>query len=207
MTNRARHFIAPALILLSVLAFPLGAQASPGAVVRDCAEDGSVDGNYSNKDLKAALKQLPADLDEYSDCRAAISSAIGPGAGGSKSSRRGGGGGGGSSTPGAPNPDTNGDGKVDANERKAAAATELALKRNAKRQETEAKLGKRSVDPTRAAAIAASETKNGLPLPVILAIVAIALLAAATALRVVGRRRPAFAQAVRRVSVPRPFRR
>ena len=205
MTKRVRHLIAPALILLSALLFPMVAQASPEAVVRDCAKDGSVDGKYSNADLKAALKKIPADLAEYSDCRAAISGAMGVSA---KSSRKSGGGaGGGSGSTGAPNPDTNGDGKVSPQERKAAAATELALKHDNKRQNTEQKLGKRTVDPTRAGAIAASETNNGLPLPVILAIAALALLAVAAGVLLVGRRRPGFAQALRRVQVPGRFRR
>lgn len=211
MTKRVRHLIAPALILLSALLFPMVAQASPEAVVRDCAKDGSVDGKYSKADLKAALKKIPADLAEYSDCRAAISGAMGISAKSSSKSGGGGsgsaGGGGGSGSTGAPNPDTNGDGKVSPQERKAAAATELALKRDNKRQNTEQKLGKRTVDPTRAGAIAASQTNNGLPLPVILAIAALALLAVAAGVLLVGRRRPGFAQALRRVQVPGRFRR
>lgn len=208
MTKRARNLIAPALTLLLVLAFPLAAQASPKQVIKDCAEDGAIDGKYSNADLKAALKKIPADLDEYSDCRAAISSAIGPSAGASGNKSRGGGGSGagaggsGGGSTGAPDPDTNGDGKVSAQEKKAAAATVVALKRNDKRQKTEQALGKRKIDPARAGAIAASETNNGLPLPVILAIAALALLAIAAVLLLVGRRRPGFAQVLRRVPVP-----
>lgn len=204
---RVRHLFAPALIVLTVLAFPVAAQASPGQVVRDCAEDGAVDGKYSNADLKAALKKIPADLDEYSDCRASISSAIGPKAGIAK--KTGGGGDAGSaggSSGGAPNPDTDGDGSVSAQERDAASATKVALKRDDKRKKTEESLGKRTVDPTRAGAVAASETSNGLPLPVILAIAALALLAVAAGLLLVGRRRPGFAQALRRVPVPGRFR-
>ncbi len=204
MTKRMRNLIAPALIVLTVLAFPLAAQASPGAVVRDCAKDGSVDGKYSNADLKAALNQIPADLAEYSDCRAAISSAMGPKAGKSITT---GGDSSGSSSAGLPSPDTNNDGKVSPQERKAANATKLALKRDNKRKKTESLLGKQKLDPTRGGAIAASETNNGLPLPVILAIVALALLAAAVGLLLVSRRRPGFAQTLRRVPVPGRFRR
>jgi len=208
MTKRARNLIAPALILLLVLAFPLAAQASPKQVIKDCAEDGSVDGNYSNRDLKAALDKIPADLAEYSDCRAAISSAIGPSAGASRNKSRNGGGAGGSGggSTGAPDPDTNGDGKVSAQEKKAAAATVVALKRDTKRKKTEQALGKRKIDPARAGAIAATETSNGLPLPVILALVALTLLAIAAGLLLLERRRPGFAQALRRVPVPGRFR-
>ena len=208
MTSRVRHLFAPALILM-VLAFPVAAQASPGAVVRDCAKDGSVDGRYSDKDKQAALKKIPADLDEYSDCRAAIKASIGgpkagisnkpPGPGGGGSGSAGGSGGG--------QADTNGDGKVSPAERKAADNVEVALKRDKDRTNTENTLGDRKTDPGKVGAIDAGNTSNGLPLPVILAIAALALLAAAAATLLLGRRNPRVAQALRRVPLPARFRR
>jgi hypothetical protein len=201
-----RHLIAPALLLLA-LALPAAVQASPDAVVRDCAEDGSVDGKYSNADKQAALKKIPADLDEYSDCRAAISGAIGSGpkAGAAKKKGDGGGagatngGGGGGATIDA---DTNGDGKVTAAEKAAAGKTNLALKQDEKRKDTEASLGSPKTDPTKVGAIDASETSNGVSAPVIASIAALALLAAVAALFFLGRRNPGIAQAMRRVPVP-----
>ncbi len=204
MTSRMRHLIAPALLLLA-LAIPAAVQASPGAVVRDCAEDGSVDGKYSDADKRAALKKIPADLDEYSDCRAAISASIGAGGPKAGSSKKSGGGGGAtSSSSGVPivNPDTNGDGKVTSAEKAAAAKTNLALKRDAKSKGTESSLGDRKTDPTKVGAIDASQTSNGMPAPVIAAIVALALLALAAGFFFLARRNPGFAQAVRRVPVP-----
>ena len=208
MTSRVRHLFAPALILM-VLAFPAAAQASPEAVVRDCAKDGSVDGSYSDKDKRAALKKIPADLDEYSDCRAAIKASIGgpeagisnkpPGPGGGGSGSAGGSGGG--------QADTNGDGKVSPAERKAADNVEVALKRDKDRTNTENTLGDRKTDPGKVGAIDAGNTSNGLPLPVILAIAALALLAAAAATLILGRRNPRVAQALRRVPLPARFRR
>jgi len=208
MTSRVRHLFAPALILM-VLAFPVAAQASPGAVVRDCAKDGSVDGRYSDKDKQAALKKIPADLDEYSDCRAAIKASIGgpkagisnkpPGPGGGGSGSAGGSGGG--------QADTNGDGKVSPAERKAADNVEVALKRDKDRTNTENTLGDRKTDPGKVGAIDAGNTSNGLPLPVILAIAALALLVAAAATLLLGRRNPRVAQALRRVPLPARFRR
>jgi hypothetical protein len=208
MTKRVRHLFAPALILM-VLAFPAAAaQASPGAVVRDCAEDGSVDGSYSDADKKAALKQIPADLDEYSDCRSAISGSIG-GAKAAKAKKNGsGGGGGGASSSGSGGSggssaaDTNGDGVVTPTEKKAAKRTEVALKRDDERKATEDTLGARKTDPAKVGAIDASQTSNGLSLPVILAVVALTLLAIAAALLLLGRRKPGFAQALRRVPIP-----
>ncbi len=213
MTSRVRHLFAPALILM-VLAFPVAAQASPGAVVRDCAKDGSVDGKYSDKDKRAALKKIPADLNEYSDCRAAIKASIGAGgpkAGISKKPPGSGGGGSGSDGSaggsGGGQADTNGDGKVSPAERKAADNVEVALKRDKDRTNTENTLGDRKTDPGKVGAIDASNTSNGLPLPVILAIAALALLAAAAATLLLGRRSPRVANALRRVPLPARFRR
>jgi hypothetical protein len=73
--NRAvRHLLI--LGALAVLAFPAPASASADQVIRDCAEDGRLDNKYSNAELRKARNNLPADLDEYSDCRDVIASAI-----------------------------------------------------------------------------------------------------------------------------------
>jgi hypothetical protein len=68
---RLRHRIATALaLLLAFLAMPALAQASKAAeqIQKDCT-DGTLSGHYSQKDLADALATLPADVDEYSDCR------------------------------------------------------------------------------------------------------------------------------------------
>ncbi|MBA3510179.1 MAG: hypothetical protein H0T19_08840, partial [Thermoleophilaceae bacterium] len=170
--------------------------------------DGSVDGTYSDADKRAALKQLPADLDEYSDCRAAIKASIGgPKAGISNKPPGPGGGDGSAGGSGGGQADTNGDGKVSPAERKAADNVEVALKRDKDRTNTENTLGDRKTDPGKVGAIDADNTSNGLPLPVILAIAALALLAAAAATLLLGRRSPRVANALRRVPLPARFRR
>ena len=45
-------------------------------MIRDCALDGRLDQKYSNSELRRAHNNLPADLDEYSDCRDVIAAAI-----------------------------------------------------------------------------------------------------------------------------------
>src|SRR4051794_2040817 len=75
VTIRARHLVI-CLATLVALAIPAIANASPQAVIRDCAEDGVLDHHYSNSDLQKAKKKLPSDLDEYSDCREVIGAAI-----------------------------------------------------------------------------------------------------------------------------------
>jgi hypothetical protein len=48
------------------------ALSSPMGVIRDCSEDGVLNGKYSASELEGALDKLPSDLDEYTDCRAVI---------------------------------------------------------------------------------------------------------------------------------------
>ena len=68
-----------ATVALAALALPAGAVASPEAVIRDCGQDGKLDRTYSNRDLREARANLPTDLDEYSDCSEILSAAISTG--------------------------------------------------------------------------------------------------------------------------------
>ena len=74
--------------LLLVQATP--ALAGGGKVIRDCTDDGQLQGKYSQKELRDALNSIPSDVDEYTNCREIIRRAAFGGAGSSK----GGGGGG-----------------------------------------------------------------------------------------------------------------
>ena len=58
------------LAVMAVAAMP--AFSSPMSVIRDCSEDGVLNGKYSQSELDGALEQLPSDLDEYTDCRSVI---------------------------------------------------------------------------------------------------------------------------------------
>jgi hypothetical protein len=62
-----------ALVASALLATP--AFGSAKDVIRECSEDGVLNGHYSHSELSKALDQLPSDLDEYTDCRAVIRSA------------------------------------------------------------------------------------------------------------------------------------
>src|SRR5438552_4875784 len=48
------------------------AHASPTDVIRDCSQDGKLDKHYTEKELVGALRKLPSDVDEYTDCRGVI---------------------------------------------------------------------------------------------------------------------------------------
>jgi hypothetical protein len=71
----------PLAAAVIALAVPAPALASSDDVIRDCAQDGSVDGKYSDRELQQAERDLPNDIDEYTDCRAAIRAAQGGGSG------------------------------------------------------------------------------------------------------------------------------
>ena len=74
MTRPNATIISALLVLVALLAAP-SAHAAAIDVIRDCSEDGSLDRSYSQDDLSGALRQLPSDLDEYTDCRSVIRNA------------------------------------------------------------------------------------------------------------------------------------
>jgi hypothetical protein len=84
-----RHIVAIGVAagLLALIA-PAAASADYHAVIRDCTQDGQLDHHYSQHELDQARHHIPSDVDEYTDCRSAIDSALARGNG------RGGGGGG-----------------------------------------------------------------------------------------------------------------
>src|SRR3954468_12157197 len=78
------------LVALGALLLPAASISGP---IEDCADDGQLQGNYSDQQKQQALKDLPSDLSEYSDC-GEILNAPNPSQGGS------GGGGGGTNSGG-----------------------------------------------------------------------------------------------------------
>jgi len=63
------------IVAFAALGAPASALASAGEVIRDCAEDGTLEGDYSARELRRALSDLPTDIDEYTGCREAIATA------------------------------------------------------------------------------------------------------------------------------------
>src|SRR4051794_7129173 len=68
--------------VLGCLLLPAAAWASGNAVIKDCTDDGVIQGHYSQQDYKDALNNLPTDVDEYTDCRDVIKRAQTGGTGG-----------------------------------------------------------------------------------------------------------------------------
>jgi hypothetical protein len=81
--------------VLGCLLLPAAAWASGTAVIKDCTDDGVIQGHYSQQDYKDALNNLPTDVDEYTNCRDVIKRA-------QLGATGGGGGGGGTPSGGVP---------------------------------------------------------------------------------------------------------
>src|SRR5687767_5690932 len=92
--------------LLALLALALAAPAPASAasrdeIIKDCSDDGRLQGKYSASELRDARKNLPSDISEYTDCadvlrRAELPDSKGSSGGGSGSGGAVGGGGSGS---------------------------------------------------------------------------------------------------------------
>jgi hypothetical protein len=94
-----------ACLLIGLVAVPAADAASTTQILRDCADDGVLQGTYTPSELRKARKNIPTDTDEYTDCRDVLARAATAAVAGSNSSNPGGGGdgttGGGASTGGA----------------------------------------------------------------------------------------------------------
>lgn len=175
----------------ALLVLPATAQADP---VSDCSRDGRLDQRYSNSELRKALDEIPGDLDEYSDCRQVISSAIQGGSdkGGGRPSA------GGSSGQG-----------IDPQEQS---------RRNRDNQELAAIAGDGDADPSEPSVNVGGETvkpgsngvfdlasaSNDLPVPLLIALIAIGVLALAGTLVALRGRIPALARIPLLSKIPAP---
>jgi hypothetical protein len=72
---------AAAIAALALVAPPALAYPPWVNVIRDCAVDGKIDGTYRTQDLLQALRNVPSDGNEYSDCTNAIRRALDGGSG------------------------------------------------------------------------------------------------------------------------------
>lgn len=180
------------LVALCALAVP-AAQAGYQDVIKDCAQDGKLDKKYSDAELIKAKKKLPADLNEYSDCRDVIGAAIGGAGRPSGGGGSGGGGSGGAATGGPP-----------------AAQAARAQDKNAlakiahSARKPRVKVGDQTVAPGKNGLFSTASAENGLPLPLLLALIAMAIVALSGGLYALRKRIPALAKVpLPRISLPR----
>ena len=76
LTRRSRSAIELAAAAAACLcAAPAHAADGAGAILKDCQDDGHIDGTYPQVAYAKALASMPTDLDEYSDCRDQIRAA------------------------------------------------------------------------------------------------------------------------------------
>jgi hypothetical protein len=77
------------MVLTLLVAAPAALAGTRSDIIADCYDDGKLDGNYSPSEIRDARNNLPADIDQYSDCRDVLARALG----GTGDKRVGGGGG------------------------------------------------------------------------------------------------------------------
>lgn len=163
-----------------LLVLPGIAQASPEQVIRDCAQDGKLDHHYSLSDLKNAEKKLPTDVDEYTNCRDVINQAEVQGSGGNDHGKAHGavsGAGGGSGGGGGP----------------AASPSDVRALNSAKARGGPApslSLHGEKVLPGSGGVFKTAGAANDLPMPVLIALLALGALTAAGGIVALRRRFP-----------------
>jgi hypothetical protein len=175
------------LVVIAVLALglPATAQANWQAVVRDCAQDGKLDGHYSQRELRQAQQNLPSDIDEYTDCRSVIRAAMGGGSGSS------GGPANGIVTPSGAVAGSPGD----------IAALNALTARGAKGRRDRVAIGERNVLPGNAGlggVLGGLQGSSGMPSSLIAAIAALVVLAVVTAYLAVREKLPLVRRAALR---------
>src|SRR5215213_1733056 len=79
-------------LLLALVAAPAANAASTTQILRDCADDGVLQGNYPPSELRRARQNIPTDTDEYTDCRDVLARAAAGAVAGSGANSSGGGG-------------------------------------------------------------------------------------------------------------------
>jgi hypothetical protein len=191
------------LAAVAVLLAPAGAFADPKQVIKDCGNDGTLNRKYSNSDLRKARDNLPTDLAEYSDCRDVISAAITGG------SDKGGG-------RGSPGQGVGGAGAADPGEQGARAAdaaelqalTSQAADGSKDPEPPRVQVGDEPVEPGSNGLFDLASASNELPVPLLIALICVGLLALAGGWMALRERVPALGRipVLNKIPTPRvPF--
>jgi hypothetical protein len=176
------------LAVLALLALPVGASANP---VIDCARDGTLDKQYSNAELQRALDNIPGDLDEYSNCREIISGAITGG-----------------SDKGGNRPTTGADGSPLPADEHAARGKDnedlAAITGDPDRNRPSVEVGGERVEPGSNGLFDLASSSNDLPIPLLVALIALALVALIGGLVALRERIPALSRIPLLSKIPTP---
>jgi hypothetical protein len=174
---------------LAVLALPAPAFASADQVINDCARDGKLDHKYSNSELRRARNNLPADLDEYSDCRDVIAAAI---KGGSDRGL-------GAGSPGVGATDPAGEAAARAQDQ-----ADLGAIASGKGPKPSVDVGGTNLAPDSSGFFNLGGAANEVPLPLLLALILLSLFALASGLGALRERVPALAEVPLLSKIPTP---
>jgi hypothetical protein len=176
------------LAVLALLALPAGAMADP---VIDCARDGDLDKKYSNAELRKAIDRIPGDLDEYSNCREILSGAI---AGGSDK--------------GGNRPTAGADGSPLPADEQAARGKDTddlaSITGNPDENRPSVKVGGERVEPGSNGLFDLASASNDIPVPLLVALIALAFVAVIGGLAALRERIPALSRIPLLSKIPTP---
>ena len=177
--------------VIALLALPAGAHAS---ALSDCIADNDLDRNYSNSELQKALDNLPTDSDEYGNCREILAGAITSGSdkGGGRPSDTGPGG-----------KPLSGDEQAERGKDSESLAAS-AGDGSADPQTPSLHVGDETVEPGSDGLFDLASASNGLPAPLLIALIALALLAVTGVLVALRSRIPALARVPLLSKIPTP---
>jgi hypothetical protein len=181
------------LVALGALLLPAASMSGP---IEDCADDGQLQGNYSDQQKQQALKDLPSDLSEYSDCGEILNtpnpsqggSGGGGGAAGGGTGSGGAGGGGATATKQSAVPSKPSKAELARRQREKAAIEALANGGG----KPNLKLDGKSISPGDAGLYNLAAVTHEVPTTVKLSLIALALLAIAGIVLAARRRFPQF---------------
>lgn len=179
------------LLLLSALALLLLPAAARASALTDCTQDNKLDHKYSNSELQKALDSLPTDSNEYSNCREILAGAI---QGGSDK-------GGGRPKNTGPNGQPLSSGEQS---KRVKDSQELASLTGADRRAPSVDVGGHTLQPGSNGLYHLASSSNDLPTPLLLALIALALLALTGALLALRTRVPALARLPLLSKIPTP---
>jgi hypothetical protein len=176
-----RHLLLITLLLTFV---PAQAAMAETPLIRDCSDDGVLDGKYTRAQLQAGLSDSQRGDLIYTECQDAIQAALGAGGKG----------------PGAVTDGTGAGGKLTPAERRVA-----EKRRRARAQERRqiASLNDDLAGDGSGGLVVDDASSDGMPLPMLLLLVALACAAVGGGLWYAAQRNPAVANALRRVPLPR----
>ena len=171
LSRGIRHITALAVVAVAAAAAPQAAQAANyHDAIRDCNDDGVLQGQYSRSTLRQARNHLPASLREYSDCADVLARAL------AAAGKKGGNGGGDSAPPlGDPNL-TTGSGAIASNPDQLNALKEKTKRSTDDRAPEKVTVGGAAVTPGTAGLSSKSlrASPNELPQPLLIALIALA---------------------------------